>query len=300
MNRKGWDSTRRNRKIGTAASGWRRQSQFVIPERWENWRPYYENISNPVQIQRRVHTTLLNMIVEPTLDNYIHACTPSDIARMINLLPSELIFGKDPLAGVVLRQPTRKQNTLRPVWGRICYQAEVANSLNGPVIFIEAIPRDWNQYHWEKKLNVEAQQELNRMKHLIGNYRTERRSISFEFGLINQRRWLLYHTLIHEMGHLHDYSSRVTRPEDPELQKLTEDERLDRYFQRPVMDREAYAHRYSDTLRNQLIDEEQIPFARMLDDEALLRSEGIDPKWFRPEEMADNDAGPKLNKYRDS
>jgi len=43
----------------------------------------------------------------------------------------------DGIQGFVLRQPTRKQQSLRPVWARLGYWVEV-KGIVGPVVFIEA------------------------------------------------------------------------------------------------------------------------------------------------------------------
>jgi len=60
---------------------------------------------------------------------------------------------------------------------------------------------------------------------------------------------------------------------------MTLDQRHERYFKRPVSEREAFAHRFSDEWRNRLMKEEALPFERQFD-EHQFRIEGGDPGWF--------------------
>ena len=54
------------------------------------------------------------VLVEPVIDRYTHCCTPDDVFTMLQMVPSEDL---DDVRLVVLRQPTRKQAILSPVWG---------------------------------------------------------------------------------------------------------------------------------------------------------------------------------------
>ncbi len=283
------DPTRRNRKIGTAAAGKKRQSPFVIPRRWDSWKSYFENLIDPVAVHRWVHRHELMILVEPTRRGFVHACTPDDIARVLELLPAECIAGPERLRGVVLRQPTRKQDKLNPVWGRLVYSADVG-PIDGPAIFLEAQePR--SEWTFEQKLSLERQGELERMQRLASGYEFDGRRHRFRWGLLNLRRWLLYHTLIHEVGHWVDYLSKVVVPSkngDGVMGEL-----WDRYIARPVAEKEAFAHRFSDEWRDALVRAEQIPFARQFD-EKRLRADGLDPEWFRADASGEGAAGPAI------
>ncbi len=289
MTRRPFDATRRNRKIGTEDQGWRKQSKFDIPERWDSMKLYYEELREHTVTHRYVHDQKLTFVVEATQGDHVHACTPDDIAHLLGLLPAECVMGLSSIEGVVLRQATRKQQNLAPVWGRLNYYGEVG-PIAGPTIFIESqIP--WSRWSRSTKQTLEQQSELLRMQQLVGGSRLEGRHHWFDWGLLQLRRWLLYHTLIHEVGHWVDYLSKVEIPShngDGDADDLWE-----RYHQRPRAEREGFAHRFSDEWRDELIRTGMLPFARKYDEEAL-RKEGIDPAWFRASSPEENEAGPQI------
>jgi len=133
VQRPGYDAKRRSRKIGTADQGWRKQAQQVIPERWTSSRRFYEELTDFVVLHRDVHDRELTFIVEPARPGNVYSCTPDDIWYLLRLLPPECVNGAEGLDGIVLRQPTRKQEDLAPVWGRLTYTTSVG-PLCGPAI----------------------------------------------------------------------------------------------------------------------------------------------------------------------
>ena len=50
------------------------------------------------------------------------------------------------------------------------------------------------------------------MQCIVGGGKAFRRGHLFEWGSRNLRRWLLYHTLIHEVGHWVNYLTKVVVP----------------------------------------------------------------------------------------
>ncbi len=287
MRPRGFDATRRNRKIGSEDFGWRKQSPAVVPERWGE--VHYEQLRDPVVVHRTVHRRDLPIVVEPTLDGFVHACTPDDIACLLNLLPAEALFHVRGLGGIILRQPTRKAERLAPVWGRLVFASDV-EPVSGAAVYLEA-QRRHARWGFGSRQSVEAQHEFARLEQLAPLRRTGKRQHEFEWGLMGLRRWLLYHTLIHEVGHWVDFLLKVEIPW--QVEGANSALAYDAYWRRPVAEREAFAHRFSDEQRDELIRAGKIPFARIFDEDRL-RAEGLDPGWFQADEPAEDEAGPAL------
>jgi hypothetical protein len=235
---------------------------------------------------RWVHDLELKFVVEPTRDEHIHACTPDDIVHLLSLLPKECVNGADYIEGIVLRQATHKQERLQPVWGRLVYYAEVG-AIRGPAIYIES-QMPWLYWSFPRKQTLEEQGEFERMQHLAGGYETDRRRHWFRWEVLNLRRWLLYHTLIHEVGHWVHYLSKVVVPEKNGEGDF--DQLWDRYHQHPSSEQESFAHRFSDEWRDELVRRSMLPFARHFDEDKL-RAEGLDPEWFRSPSRDQDEAG---------
>lgn len=72
------------------------------------------------------------------------------------------------------------------------------------------------------------------------------------------RNTKLYRTLLHEVGHLVDYHEKVLDERtalDPD-----QDVAADLYFSRPISEREAFAHRFAEELKQTLLANGAIPF----------------------------------------
>lgn len=208
---------------------------------------------------------LLRIIVEPPQDGFVHACTVDDVVEVFSHLPPEDRAG---LNLIVLRQPKRKERICSAAWGRVAFFMEFARHSGGAVI-LEAI-QPGAKIKWTRKLRPESQAELARL-HTLGLEPTlDRRSLTFETTVAGARSVLLYHTLLHEVGHFQDFLRLVERPRA--LAPDGNDDRLwDRYWARPEVEREEYAHRYSDRLRARLSAAGVIPFDRKLDPVAISR-----------------------------
>ena len=268
--RSGWDARRRNRNIGTEQQGHGHSNRDRIPRRRADSVLEWKRVPEHVVVRRHIWGRDLPFVVEATRSDSWHACTVDDIATMLRALPARHIDACediDGLQGIVLRQPTRKEETLHPVWGRLGFSVDVG-PLCGPVIFMEAqsIPLT---VKWTRKLSLEDRMELDRLMEAATAVRSDSRRHELTFDIEGVRRVQLYHTLPHEVGHWADMFENVEIPShqgDFEAWKVL----WDRYWQRPTLEREAYAHSYAVQAAAQLRRERTIPFARQLDVEAML------------------------------
>lgn len=219
-------------------------------------------------------------LVEHTLRDCFHACTVDDLATLLNLLPKRHVNNYkdiDGIQGVVLRQPTRKEQTLRSVWARLGYGVQVSGVV-GPVVFIEAQPIPF-MLRWGKSFSPTDQRELDRLIAASDRVEHSRRGHDLHFELDGVRRVQLYHSLPHEIGHWVDMYEHVERPG---LGNFEQWSRLwDRYFQRPGSEREEFAHRYAEGAMSELRQSGALPFDRILNDEALL-ADGLRLTDFQP------------------
>jgi len=82
--RAGRNATRRNRNIGTAAQGRGDSGELRIPGQ----RDFWEQLRDPVWVERVVDDYHVAIAVEPPLKGWMHAVTPDDIAAYLRLLPT--------------------------------------------------------------------------------------------------------------------------------------------------------------------------------------------------------------------
>lgn len=238
---------------------------------WDRGQPH-------TRVHRHVWGRDLPFLVEHTRADCAHACTVDDLAEMLGMLPKRHINNYADIVGIrgiVLRQPTRKEDGLNPVWARLGYGVAVGGIV-GPVVFIEAqrIPLT---VRWPTKLGPHDVEEVERLVAAADVVERSRRSTTLRFGLEAVRRVQLFHSLPHEVGHWADMYEHVERPA---LEDFEAWERLwDRYFQRPGSEREQFAHRYAEQAVAQLRKTGVVPFERRFDPEALTR-EGLRPEDF--------------------
>ncbi|MBA4045148.1 MAG: hypothetical protein C0471_12120 [Erythrobacter sp.] len=164
----------------------------------------------------------------------------------------------------VFRQPTRKQLTMSPAWGRLQYYAEITTVkghrlAEGPAIFLDALQVN-RSLVWGTSLDPEHSQELDRLRADGHDVQRAGRKFNITVSASSARNTQLYRTLLHEIGHWFDWLSKVEEP----AANGGDWERLERdYFARPKAEREAFAHRYADAQRAALEAKEAIPFDRM-------------------------------------
>ena len=197
-------------------------------------------------------------LVETPIRDCRYACTVDDVARLLSEVPLDDWAG---ISAIVFRQPTRKQDLLRPVWGRVVFDTQVSG-ITGSAIHLDAQDQG-QEIRWSPSLGPDEQRELAAL--VADGHRVvrSRRWWSVRPTVYSTRATQLYRTLLHEIGHHVDWC-RAT----PEL-----------YFRRPLQEREHSADRYAMALRTELERRRAIPFDRIRDD-AAMRADGLDPGWF--------------------
>ncbi len=211
-----------------------------------------------MRCSRTIRERTIRFLVEPATRDCCYACTVDDVARLLSEVPIDDWAG---ISAIVFRQPTRKQDLLRPAWGRLVFDAQVPG-ITGSAIHLDAQdPRQ--EIRWSPSLAPDEQKELSALAADGHRVARSRRWWSIRPTLDSTRTTQLYRTLLHEIGHHVDW-----RRATPEL-----------YFRRPLQERERSANRYAMTLRTILERRTAIPFDRIRDD-AAMRADGLDPGWF--------------------
>lgn len=251
--------SRRNRNIGTAKQGHGQNNRMRIPESWHDSRIFYEKLRCPVRIKRTIGTKELIFLVEEPLTDYRHSCTVDDICRMLGYIPAN---DWSMLDIIVLRQPTRKQKILSNVWGRLSYYYET-DTCSGVAIVLESQPCD-NVMKCSKSLCPDDQKEIERLSRDGHEIRFEKKHITIRSTLAACRNTQLFKTLPHEIGHYCHY------------RQINDDRR---YKSIPLNEKEAAANRYADKLASILRTNQEIPFDRLVDPQALKR-DNLAFEWF--------------------
>lgn len=255
------NAIRRNRNIGTCKQGYGKDNRLTIPQSAIICKSFYEQLDNYKKIKRRINEHEFLFIIEQTRGSSQHACSVNDISKIIENIPS---YDYGNLKLIILRQPKRKEKILSPVWGRLVYSYEFESDYY-PAIIIEAIDFS-SKFKWTKKLSVESQQELARLRedgHLIID---DNRNFVADYYVDNVRATQLYRTLIHEFGHFVHYQEFVERPEIDDEDYEEWEKRYELYFKLSTSEKEQFAHKYADSLKNKLIKDKVIPFERIEDE----------------------------------
>ena len=219
---------------------------------------YYERVSLDQVHHFEIGPKRLIVLYENLRPGYSYGCTPADVAHLLSLLPEEDVKGIDLIS---FRQPTRKQATQFPVWGRFIYYAMIG-PYEGPCVNLEAFDLS-KTVEWPRKLSVDSQAELERLKQDGHLYEETKRSHRFIVTEASLRNHLLYRTLLHEIGHWVDYDSKTNRPTD--MLDEDHDVAFDLYCSRPSSELEAFAHRYATEQAAKLRLRESIPFDKISD-----------------------------------
>ena len=286
--RPGHDPTRRNRNIGTAKQGHGADNRAVVPRCWQDSTFDWDRAQGSRSVSRKVWGRDMPFLVEPTRSASRHACTVDDVARMLNLLPKRHLNnykGIIGIRGVVFRQPTRQEEQLRGVWGRLCFAVKV-NGVYGPVIQLVATEAPLS-LRWGRHLKPDEQDELARLQSAAASSDFDGRHHRMTFDLQAIRRVQLFHTIPHEIGHWADMYERVELP-SLDADSDAWEQAWDRYWQRPTQEREVYANRYAMEAVERMRVEGQLPFDRILDVDAL-EGEGLSREDF----VVGEDAPPK-------
>jgi hypothetical protein len=271
--RSGWNPTRRNRNIGTAKSGHGQDNRLVIPSTWRDWwRPYWYRLGPHTTVTRTVLGRTVTILVEPVRESSVHACTVDDLCHLLEQLPPG--DWRWSLEFFILRQPKRKEQILCSVWGRMAYWLEVG-AYRGPAVILEALDLS-RPKRWTKSLRPDDVDELERLRADGHRVTTTRHAHVIQSDLAAARATQLYRTLPHEIGHWVDYREKVVYATSPEQ---SYDDLRERYFQRPVAERETFAHRYADEVGARLRVRGAIPFERRFAADSLRR-DGLRPRDF--------------------
>jgi hypothetical protein len=223
---------------------------------------WWEVLRTSSSVQREVAGRQLTFFVEKTRKDFFYACTIEDVCHLLTLLPAEDWNGIDTF---VFRQPTQKQQLLSPSWGRIDYSAELfspgqAPRAQGPAIFLDAVDIN-HPMRWSKQLDPDDQVELLRLSTDRHSVRYGPKSNIVVSTYASVRHTQLYRTLPHEIGHWVDFVRRIEQPSASP--NADHSELWDRYWARPKKEREAFAHRYADSAREQLLKSGAVPFDRI-------------------------------------
>lgn len=245
------DATRRNRNEGTKKRGFKTQSKFKIPSSWYDSRSFYEKLTKFRKVTRQVNDQSITFIVEETRKNSCHACTIEDIETILSNIPAQYYAG---LTTFVLRQPKAKEQILSSVWGRLIYLYEFGGE-SFPAVILESVDYSKNMT-WGRKLNLEDQKELGRLKEDGYGIEENSRGYNIILSVEHVRNTQLYRTLLHEIGHYYHYIT--TKPEIYEHLSSAE--------------REVYTHNFADKLKIELQQKGKIPFDRILNKENISLS----------------------------
>ena len=258
--RPGWNPTRRNRHAGTKAHGHGQNNRLTIPQSWaRDPRLYYEKLSSYETLCRQVASRELRFFVEPTRPDWFYPCTVDDICALLTHVDLDALSAFD---FIVMRQPTRKQRILCPVWGRALFAFDI-DKYSGSAIVIEA--QTLQPILWPKIVHPESARELDRLRRDGHTIERSRRGIQIRATADSLRNTMLYRTLLHEVGHHVDYKRSGDQAWDGKTKSTKED----------------FAHRYAKVLFEQLAQQGVVPFAPLLDDQRLA-ADGLNRDWFCP------------------
>ena len=257
MMRAGWNPIRRNRNIGTKAHGHGENNRLSIPESWHELKYFYDKLNSFVPIQQQIRTHKLTFLIEATRPNWFHTITVDDACVILTHLPPEDLKAFDL---IVMRQPTRKQRILSPVWGRAIFCFDI-KEFNGRAIILEAQTEE--SFTWPISLSPASVRELDRLAEDGHQIQKKRRCYEIHPTFTSLRNTMLYRTLLHEVGHHVDY------------QNYTEEE----WDIRTSQEKEDYAHRYAAEKAAQLRAAGICPFYPIINTMEMANA-GLKIDWF--------------------
>ncbi|SMF68718.1 hypothetical protein SAMN02745866_04338 [Alteromonadaceae bacterium Bs31] len=274
MKHSAWNPTRRNRNIGTEKSGFSQNNKLVVPERWVDFKVFWERLKNPIACPLEVRGHSITMLIEPPKAGSVHASTPQDIVRVLELAKQEHL---EEIEIIVLRQPKKKEEILKPVWGRFVYYADLGK-YSGPGIYLEAVETG-KVLKWGNKLTPFEKKELESL-HSDG-HRIERVKRGYDIYTTPEtiRNTQLFRTLPHELGHAVDY---LTNSLNPSIDASTESDSEyinNTYNSKPALDKEEFANRYAREFYQNNQASGLLPFDRIFEKQKL-ENMGLNSEWF--------------------
>ena len=261
--RAGWNPARGNRKVGTKARGHGQDNRLTIPGHRRDALFFFERLGSCVVVERWIAGRGIVFLVEAPRPGWFHPCTIDDVCLALSRIPGEHLAVIDL---VVMRQPTRKQEVISPVWGRAIFAFEGAGH-QGAAIVLEA--KDNKPYSWPASLAPDQVRELERLREDGHEVRRTKRRFEIVATAESTRNTVLYRTLLHELGHHVDRARFDAR----------------QWEGRTSMQKEDFAHRYAAEALALLRRSGVAPFARSFDAQGM-RQEGLAPEWFAAAERA--------------
>ena len=116
-------------------------------------------LADPRFVEVEVAGAVRSVVVERTRPGVMHACTVDDILEMLEQVDAAHLVDLDL---IVLRQPTRKQENLEPVWGSLRYYLQFGRHAGGALI-LDAVP-ETVVVHFDRKMPPDQQAELDRLQ----------------------------------------------------------------------------------------------------------------------------------------
>lgn len=289
--------SRRNRNIGTSKQGHGQANKLVIPYPAVEMKHFVERLGAYTTVKKIINGHTFRFVIETTRKNSFHACTIEDIEQILLQIPKE-DYGE--LELIILRQPTRKEENLQSVWGRLIYSYEFEEDFF-PAVIVEAVDLT-RIMKWSKKLDVDDQKELQRLKDDGHPLEMGKRFHEAPYEIENIRSTQLYRTIPHEFGHYAHYLEVVNRPlstlkaeldaldnqiadyDTSETNPLYDqwdalddkyraeiDKLEDLYHAIPSAEKEVFAHAYADKFKDKMTMEGTIPFDRILNANELKK-----------------------------
>lgn len=251
-----WRPERRNRNIGTKASGHSKLNDMRIPESWRDKHGkvslYYERLEIAHVHGATIGESHLQCLYENPHNGYSYGCSLADVIQVLGLaaqiapaMPNIIAF----------RQPTRKQQQQFPVWGRFLYFAEFGK-YEGTAIVLEA-QKLGALLKRSKSMTLDERAEFERLVSDGHSFVETKRHFEAELTEGAVRNTKLYRTLLHELGHLNDYHQKVLDERtalDPD-----QDVAASIYFSRPTSEREVFAHAFAEQIGQSLRNAGEIP-----------------------------------------
>lgn len=234
---------------------------MVIPQAHVAGRHCTVKIGRHLKMVHEINGRPITFIVEQ-VSNGRHACSVDDIRYLLSHIPVADWAG---IGIILLRQPTRKERMLAPVWGRMFYHAELAFTrsrvrFDCPTVILEACEPD-TVFKWSTSLDRDYADELERLRGDGHDIERTSRHYIISTNMHAVRATQLYRTLLHELGHWNDWLQKVEIPAERDEEDYGD--LADRYFSRTDAERESYAHRYADKWQKTLRDKGIIPFEKM-------------------------------------
>lgn len=255
------NNIRRSRNIGTPKQGYGQNNRMIIPEPLykKDFRSFYERLEKYEKYEKIINGHSFTFIIEDTIESFHHACSIGDVIRIIENIPPE-DYGE--MKYIIFRQPKRKEVILSSVWGRLIYSYKFEDNYY-PAIILEAFS-DIDKIIRTKRLSLFERKEFERLKKDGHQFIEDKRNYTAKLSEQNVRKTQLYRTLLHEFGHYVHYLGvvEICSFEDEEFDEW---ERRYNFYHNSIssFEKEKFAHKYAEKLKNRLEIEGVIPFDKI-------------------------------------